>query len=72
MVDVSRMTIYGWDIMQSETTIAWIPVICATTAAFAGAYFGKKLVTKVTIRSVQIMVSIFLFIIAMGLILGIL
>ncbi|MFQ3322980.1 MAG: putative membrane protein YfcA [Pseudomonadales bacterium] len=71
MVDVSRMTIYGWDIVQTNTAIAWPPVICATVAAFTGAYFGKKLITKVTIRSIQILVSILLSLAAAGLILGI-
>jgi uncharacterized membrane protein YfcA len=71
MVDVSRMTIYGWDIVQTNTAIAWTPVICATVAAFTGAYFGKKLMTKVTIRSIQILVSILLSLAAAGLILGI-
>lgn len=71
MVDVARMTIYGWDILQTNTSIAWAPVICATLAAFTGAYFGKKLITKVTIRSIQILVSILLCVTALGLILGI-
>jgi uncharacterized membrane protein YfcA len=71
MVDLSRMTIYGWDIVQTNTSIAWAPVICATLAAFTGAYFGKKIITKVTIRSIQILVSILLCVTALGLILGI-
>jgi uncharacterized membrane protein YfcA len=71
MVDVARMTIYGWDILQTNTSIAWTPVICATIAAFTGAYFGKKLITKVTIRSIQIIVSILLSVTALGLIVGI-
>ena len=71
IVDLSRMTIYGWDITQTSTTIAWPPVICATLAAFTGAYFGKKLITKVTIRYIQIIVSILLSVTALGLILGI-
>jgi uncharacterized membrane protein YfcA len=71
MVDVSRMTIYGWDILQTNTPIAWPAVICATVAAFTGAYAGNKLVTKVTILSIQILVSILLSFAAVGLILGI-
>jgi uncharacterized membrane protein YfcA len=71
MVDVARMTIYGWDILQTNTSITWTPVICATLAAFTGAYFGKKLITKVTIRSIQIIVSILLCVTALGLIVGI-
>jgi uncharacterized membrane protein YfcA len=70
MVDVARMTIYSGDILQTNTSIAWTPVICATLAAFTGAYFGKKLITKVTIRSIQIVVSILLSVTALGLILG--
>jgi uncharacterized membrane protein YfcA len=71
MVDVARMIIYGGDILQTNTSIAWPPVICATLAAFAGTYFGKKLIPKVTIRSIQIIVSILLSFTAVGLILGI-
>jgi hypothetical protein len=71
VVDISRMTIYSQEFVQAETVIVWTPIICATVAAFIGAYFGKKLITKVTIRSIQILVSILLSLAALGLIFGV-
>jgi hypothetical protein len=71
VVDISRMTIYSREFAQADTVIVWTPIICATVAAFIGAYFGKKLITKVTIRSIQILVSILLSLAALGLIFGV-
>lgn len=72
MVDVSRLMIYGLDISSQVDAVDWPLVIAACFAAFAGAYFGSKALKKVTIRSVQILVSILLTLVAAGLITGVL
>lgn len=70
MVDLSRMLVYGWGMTSQFDSIEWPLVISASIAAFIGAYFGSKLLKKVTIRSVQIMVSILLVVVSLGLMSG--
>ncbi|WP_416306573.1 TSUP family transporter [Neptunicella sp. SCSIO 80796] len=71
LVDVARLTLYGWN--QAEwQLIDWQLVTCATLAAFAGAFVGARLLTKVTIAAVQKAVSIMLIVIACGFISGLL
>jgi len=52
--------------------VDWTLVGSASLAAFTGAYFGAKLVKKVTIRSIQLIVSGMLLVISLGMIAGIL
>lgn len=70
MVDMSRMLIYGWEMTSQPNSIEWPLVISASVSAFAGAYFGTKLLKKVTIKSVQIMVSVLLVVVSLGLMSG--
>lgn len=70
MVDMSRMLIYGWEMTSQPNSIEWPLVISASVSAFAGAYFGTKLLKKVTITSVQIMVSVLLVVVSLGLMSG--
>ena len=72
MVDISRITVYGWDAAASRDLIDWSLVLVATLFAFSGAFIGKRLLQKLTIRSIQWFVSAFLFLVAVGLISGIL
>jgi uncharacterized membrane protein YfcA len=72
MVDISRMLIYGWDLSAQHKDIDWPLVISASLSAFAGAYFGAKLLEKLTIKAVQIAVSALLVVVALGLISGVL
>jgi len=71
MIDVSRLAVYGWDTLASHRGIDWLMVLVATISAFVGATIGIRLIHKVTIRSIQIIVSGFLIVVALGLILGI-
>ena len=70
MVDMSRMVIYGWDMSWQHHSIEWPLVVAASVAAFVGAYFGSRLLRKITIRSIQIIVSILLVVVSLGLITG--
>ncbi|HBI15393.1 MAG TPA: hypothetical protein DDY20_07755 [Desulfobulbaceae bacterium] len=72
MVDLSRMVIYGADISLRSDAVNWPMVIAASAAAFAGAYLGARILGKITIRTVQIVVSAFLVVVAVGLIAGLL
>ena len=42
-------------------------LISATIAAIAGAYFGKRLLKKVTLRSIQLIVAVMLILISLAL-----
>jgi len=70
MVDISRMLVYGWDISMQHQIIDWTLVIAASVSAFIGAYFGSKILKKLTIRGVQVLVSVLLVLVSLGLISG--
>jgi hypothetical protein len=72
MVDVSRMLIYGMDISAQRHIVEWPLVITASLAAFIGAYAGSRLLQKITIRFIQLIVSILLVVVSLGLITGVL
>lgn len=67
LVDVSRLAVYA----SHFSTLAWHEhrglLLAATLSAFAGAYAGNRLVKKTTFHAMQILISILLFIIALGL-----
>jgi uncharacterized membrane protein YfcA len=70
MVDVTRMIVYGVGIFERSHAVEWPLVIAASVSAFAGAYFGARVLKKVTIRAVQLSVSILLVLVATGLMAG--
>ena len=72
MVDLSRMAVYGADISAHGEAIPWRLVIGASLSAFAGAYVGAKMLKKVTLRSIQLVVSTLLMVVGGGLIAGLL
>ncbi|WP_153110155.1 sulfite exporter TauE/SafE family protein [Propionivibrio limicola] len=72
MVDVARMSIYGWEAGAAAREVDWWLVGIATISAFLGAFIGARLIRKVTIHSIQLAVSVLLVIVAFGLISGLL
>ncbi len=70
MVDLSRIVVYGADISFHNKAINWPMVIAACAAAFAGAFIGTRILKKATLRTVQILVSALLVVVASGLIAG--
>ncbi len=72
LVDMSRMLIYGWKMIGQSGSVAWPLVLSVSLSAFAGAYFSTRLLKKITIRSVQITVSVLLVMVSLGLISGVL
>ncbi|MEO8409287.1 MAG: sulfite exporter TauE/SafE family protein [Propionivibrio sp.] len=72
MVDVTRMLIYGWEAGSTQADVDWPLVGVTTVAAFAGAFIGARLIRKLTLRSIQLIVSALLLVVAAGLISGLL
>lgn len=69
LVDTSRLLVYGVTIFSSNfKTLAgsdtgWL-VLVATITAFIGSYFGKRMVKKVTLKTIQLIVGIMLILLA--------
>ena len=72
MVDVTRLLIYGWEASASSVNVDKLLVGIATAAAFAGAFIGSRLIGKLTIRTIQLIVSALLVVVALGLVTGLL
>lgn len=72
MVDLSRMMVYGWDTSMQHQAIEWTLVIAASVSAFTGAFFGARMLKKLTIMGVHVLVSALLVLVSLGLISGIL
>jgi uncharacterized membrane protein YfcA len=74
IVDAVRLTVYGTTVLadhlaRSRTLL--VPVVVASLAAFLGAAVGKKFLTKVTLKGVQLVVAAAMLIIGLGLVAGI-
>lgn len=72
MVDLSRLAVYGAHIPAHGEAVEWRLVLGASVSAFTGAYVGVKMLKKVTLRSVQLVVSALLMVVGGGLIAGLL
>ncbi len=70
VVDMARLVVYGFDLAGQAGRIDWLLVAAASGCAFVGAYAGKRLLKKITFRSVQWIVSAFLVVVAVGLMSG--
>jgi len=73
IVDAARLMIYGTGFMgghlaQSQELLA--PVVVGTVCAFFGSFLGKRLLPKVTLRTVQIVVAVAMLLIGAGLATG--
>jgi len=66
-VDITRLSIYATRFTKSGLNDNLTLVICVTLAGIAGAYFGNKLIKKVTLRFLQITIAIMLIIISLAL-----
>ena len=72
LVDLSRLSVYGWSITQPGVFDDWRLLLVATLSAFAGALAGRLLLQKVTIQHIRQLVSVLLAMVGCGLILGVL
>ncbi|WP_299526094.1 sulfite exporter TauE/SafE family protein [uncultured Lutibacter sp.] len=67
IVDFTRLSVYATRITKSGLTDNLTLIICATLSAIIGAYFGNKLLKKVTLNFLQIFVAIMLILISIAL-----
>jgi uncharacterized membrane protein YfcA len=70
LVDFTRLSVYASRFTSANLHENLTLLISATLSAIAGAYFGKKLLKKVTLRSIQLIVAIMLILISIALGLG--
>jgi len=70
LVDMTRLLVYGIDLFSERQEIDWVVVAAASLSAFIGAFLGRRLLKKITLRSVQLLVSAMLALIAIGLMFG--
>jgi len=71
MVDLTRLLVYGSSLAGQNLGGQWPLILTACGAAFLGSFMGNRLLTKLTYRSVQLVVSVLLAVVAVGLISGI-
>ncbi len=69
-VDFTRLSVYATRFTKSGLSENLTLVLCATASAILGAYFGNKLLKKVTLKSLQILVAIMLILISIALGMG--
>lgn len=69
LVDISRLTVYANQLVHFEEDLNYGLLISATVSAFIGAYFGHKLLKKITLKTVQVVVAgmLMLFAVLLGL-----
>jgi uncharacterized protein len=60
LIDLSRLGVYAEKWMTNNEVLNWQLIAAATFSAFIGAYFGAKMMKKVTIESVQRLVAVLL------------
>jgi uncharacterized protein len=64
LVDFTRLSVYASRFKEANLHDHWILILSAISAAMLGAFIGNKLLRKVTLRFVQVLVAIMLFLIA--------
>jgi uncharacterized membrane protein YfcA len=67
LVDVTRLTVYASRFAAANLSDNLTLLLAATLSAISGAYFGKRMLKKVTLRSIQLLVAIMLMIISLAL-----
>ncbi|WP_430814734.1 sulfite exporter TauE/SafE family protein [Carboxylicivirga sp. RSCT41] len=70
LVDLTRLSVYASRFSAAHLHENTTLLISATLAAIGGALLGKKLLKKVTMRTIQLLVSVFLTLISTALIFG--
>lgn len=64
LVDFTRLSVYASRFKEANLHEHLILIISATLAAIIGAFIGNKLLKKITLRFVQVLVAIMLFLIS--------
>ncbi len=74
IVDTTRLMVYGigfYSVHFSSVSDIWPLVLAACAAAFGGAFIGKRLIDKVTLKSVQVLVGVLLVMVGVGMMAGV-
>ena len=71
LVDIVRLFVYGWTSGFTGLSEPYL-VVFVCLSAFLGAFFGARHIHKITLRSIQILVSVLGVIISVGLVTGLL
>lgn len=71
MVDISRLSVYAGRMQQSEVMEHGSQLLAAVLSAFTGAWIGNRWLKKITLESVQLIVSVLLVLLALALALGV-
>ncbi len=75
IVDISRLLIYGITFYHTQFSSLkgeiWRILALASLSAFIGAYFGKKLIKKITIDTIQNVVGLMLIILGLAVAIGV-
>lgn len=72
LIDISRLTVYLPALTAAADTIDYALLGATVLAAFAGAYLGKRFLSSMTMGGVRVIVAGMLFLVAVGLITGLL
>jgi uncharacterized membrane protein YfcA len=67
LVDFTRLSVYASRFKDANLQEHLLLIFSATIAAIAGAFIGNKLLKKITLRFIQVLVAIMLFLIAISL-----
>lgn len=67
LVDFTRLAVYSSGFKEAGPGEHSTLLIAASLSAIAGAFIGNKLLTKITLRFIQVVVAIMLFLIAIAL-----
>lgn len=70
MIDVSRLSVYSGHFPDFSDLKTLNLLLCAVLSAFLGALLGNRLIKKITINSLQFLVSVFLIVFSVLLGLG--
>ena len=70
LVDFTRLSVYASRFTAANLQENLVLLISATLAAIVGAWFGKQLLTKVTLRNIQLLVAFMLVLISLALGMG--
>ena len=72
LIDISRLGIYGRSLATQRAHLDYALLGAAILSAFVGAYAGSRMLTKVTMRTIQGLVGAMLAVVGAGLIAGVL
>ena len=72
LIDISRLGVYSRSLLSEGTRLDYGLLGAAVLSAFIGAILGNRYLKKLTMQSVQRIVAVMLFAVAVGLICGIL